>query len=202
MADREVFVNKVTVPSSSGTITAKLVDSVSGYTKYNYFEIPISYDSANQRYYTTGITWQNIIDAYNRGDYIYGKYGNNIYVMTYYTHDDQETFLKLENFTTGQNSITTDGFTVEDLTSLVRHISEVSSGISEDINVRNTLNNTTKYYVTGTTSSSTNTGTQVFDNGIYATTTAGQLNAKTYKVDEKVTLQWNSTDSSLDFIFV
>lgn len=128
MADREVFVNKVTVPSSSGTITAKLVDSVSGYTKYNYFEIPISYDSANQRYYITGITWQNIIDAYDRGDYIYGKYGNNIYVMTYYIHDAQETFLKLENFTTGQNSITTDGFTVEDLTNLVRHTSDVSGG--------------------------------------------------------------------------
>lgn len=70
-----------------------------------------------------------------------------------------------------------------------------------DTKVTNTLATTTKYYVTGTTSSSTNTGTQSFDSGIYATTTAGQLNATTYKVNEQVTLQWNSSTSSLDFIF-
>jgi hypothetical protein len=72
---------------------------------------------------------------------------------------------------------------------------------TEDTKVTNTLATTTKYYVTGTTSASTNTGTQSFDSGIYATTTAGQLNATTYKVNEQVTLQWNSTDSSLDFVF-
>ena len=70
-----------------------------------------------------------------------------------------------------------------------------------DTKVTNTLGTTTKYYVTGTTSTSTNTGTQTFDTGIYATTTAGQLNATTYKVDEQVTMQWNSTTSSLDYIF-
>ena len=70
-----------------------------------------------------------------------------------------------------------------------------------DTKVTNTLATTTKYYVTGTTSSTTNTGTQSFDTGIYATTTAGQLNATTYKVNEQVTLQWNSTDQSLDFVF-
>ena len=70
-----------------------------------------------------------------------------------------------------------------------------------DTKVTNTLSTTTKYYVTGTTMSTTNTGTQYFDSGIYATTTAGQLNATTYKVNEQVTLQWNSTDSCLDFIF-
>lgn len=70
-----------------------------------------------------------------------------------------------------------------------------------DTKVTNTLATTTKYYVTGTTSSTTNTGTQSFDSGIYSTTTAGQLNATTYKVNEKVTLQWNATTSSLDFIF-
>ena len=72
---------------------------------------------------------------------------------------------------------------------------------SSDTNVTNTLDTTTKYYLTGTTSSTTNTGTQIFDTGIYSTTTAGQLNATTYKVNEQVTIQWNSTDSSLDFIF-
>ena len=70
-----------------------------------------------------------------------------------------------------------------------------------DTKVANTLSTTTKYYVTGTSSATTNTGTQYFDTGIYATTTAGELNAKQYKVDEAVTLQYNSTTKSLDFIF-
>ena len=64
-----------------------------------------------------------------------------------------------------------------------------------------TVKTTTKYYVTGTETATTSTGGDTFDTGIYATTTAGQLNATSYKVNEKVTLQWNSTDSSLDFIF-
>jgi len=44
-----------------------------------------------------------------------------------------------------------------------------------DTNVTNTLNTTTQFYITGTTSGSTNTGTQVFDTGVYVTSTAGQL---------------------------
>lgn len=72
---------------------------------------------------------------------------------------------------------------------------------TSDTKVTNTLDTTTKYYMTGTTSNTTNTGTQIFDTGIYSTTTAGQLNATTYKVNEQVTMQWNSTTSSLDYIF-
>lgn len=71
-----------------------------------------------------------------------------------------------------------------------------------DTMVTNTASNTTKYYVTGTTSSSTNTGTQYFDTGIYATTTAGQLQATSYKVTANATIQYNSTDSSVDFTFI
>ena len=76
-----------------------------------------------------------------------------------------------------------------------------SSDTDTDTKVTNTLATTTKYYVTGTTTATTNTGTQSFDSGIYATTTAGQLNAGSYKVNEQVTLQWNTTDESLDFVF-
>lgn len=47
--------------------------------------------------------------------------------------------------------------------------------------VTNTLATTTKAYVTGTTSNTTNTGTQVFDTGVYLDTTAGQLVATTFK---------------------
>lgn len=44
-----------------------------------------------------------------------------------------------------------------------------------DTKVTNTLATTTKAYVTGTTSASTNTGTQIFDTGVYLDTTAGRL---------------------------
>lgn len=50
-----------------------------------------------------------------------------------------------------------------------------------DTKVTNTLATTTRAYVTGTTSSTTNTGTQVFDTGVYLDTTAGQLVANTFK---------------------
>ena len=48
-----------------------------------------------------------------------------------------------------------------------------------DTKVTNTLNNSTKFYITGTSSSSTNTGTQYFDNGVYVTTTSGQISSNT-----------------------
>lgn len=44
-----------------------------------------------------------------------------------------------------------------------------------DTKVTNTLGTTTKFYVTGTTSSTTATGTQYFDTGVYVSTTAGEL---------------------------
>ena len=46
-----------------------------------------------------------------------------------------------------------------------------------DTKVTNTLATTSKAYITGTTSNKTNTGTQVFDTGVYLTTTAGVLHA-------------------------
>lgn len=50
-----------------------------------------------------------------------------------------------------------------------------------DTKVTNTLATTTKAYVTGTTSATTNTGMQVFDTGVYLDKTAGQLVATTFK---------------------
>lgn len=49
-----------------------------------------------------------------------------------------------------------------------------------DTKVTNTLATTTKAYLTGTTSSTTNTGTQIFDTGVYLGTTAGELVATTF----------------------
>ena len=47
--------------------------------------------------------------------------------------------------------------------------------------VTNTLNTTTKAYITGTTSATTNTGGQIFDTGVYLDTTAGTLTATSFK---------------------
>lgn len=52
-----------------------------------------------------------------------------------------------------------------------------------DTKVTNTLATTTKAYITGTTSSTTNTGTQVFDTGVYLDTTAGTLVATNFTGD-------------------
>ena len=49
--------------------------------------------------------------------------------------------------------------------------------------VKNELNNTVKAYLTGTTSAVTNTGTQVFDTGVYLGTTPGELIASRFVGD-------------------
>ena len=62
--------------------------------------------------------------------------------------------------------------------------------------VTNTKNNTTKAYVTGTTSSTTNTGTQIFDTNIYIDSTAGQLVATTFKGNLTGTASKATADAS------
>ena len=51
---------------------------------------------------------------------------------------------------------------------------------STDQYVKNTLNTAVKAYLTGTTSSTTNIGEQVFDTGVYLTTNVGELQATTF----------------------
>lgn len=46
---------------------------------------------------------------------------------------------------------------------------------NNDTKVTNTLSTSTKFYVTGTNSATTNTGTQYFDTGVYVDTAAGKL---------------------------
>nr|DAE28640.1 MAG TPA: hyaluronidase [virus sp. ctmTa7] len=70
-----------------------------------------------------------------------------------------------------------------------------------DTKVTNTLNTTTKAYVTGTTSSSTNTGTQIFDTGVYLDRIAGRLTATSFKVGNAV-LTYNSSENTLIISFV
>lgn len=67
-----------------------------------------------------------------------------------------------------------------------------------------TLQTTKKGYITAVETTPTGTAAAhegIADTGVYLTTTAGQINAKTYKVDEEVTLEYNTTTKSLDFIF-
>ena len=73
-----------------------------------------------------------------------------------------------------------------------------------DTKVNVVARGTTKSYLMADTTSPTSTAgahTAVAETGIYMTTTAGQLNATTFKVNEAVTLQYNTTTKSLDFIF-
>lgn len=70
------------------------------------------------------------------------------------------------------------------------------------------LATTTKTYLLGTSTTITDTATNVDligDTSVYLNTTAGSLSAKYYQINdgttEKVTLQWNAIDESLDFIF-
>lgn len=67
------------------------------------------------------------------------------------------------------------------VTSAVNRTITMPTNPNSDTKVTNTLATTTKAYITGTTSSSTNTGTQVFDTGVYLDTTAGMLTATTFK---------------------
>lgn len=71
-----------------------------------------------------------------------------------------------------------------------------------DTNVTNTLSTTTKYYVTGTTSASTNTGKQYFDTGIYATTTAGQLRVTSLNIGDGAVMSYDSTSDAIVISFL
>lgn len=70
------------------------------------------------------------------------------------------------------------------------------------------LASTTKTFLLGTSTTITGTAANVEligDTGVYLTTTVGQLSAKSYSINdgtnEKVRMEWNATDQSLDFIF-
>lgn len=77
--------------------------------------------------------------------------------------------------------------------------------------VNYTLDTTTKAYLMACQNAPTSTTTARASHGdtlVYLTATSGQLSAKSYSINdgadtpaEKVRMEWNSTDSSLDFIF-
>lgn len=69
-----------------------------------------------------------------------------------------------------------------------------------DTKVTNTLNNNVKYYVTGTTSASTTTDTQVFDNKVYVSEDSGAIHATTYNIDTNATMKYDSIAQCIRFV--
>lgn len=61
------------------------------------------------------------------------------------------------------------------VTGISEHTVKIPASDNTDTKVTNTLSTTTKFYVTGTSSNSTNTGGQYFDTGVYVSATAGEL---------------------------
>ena len=69
-----------------------------------------------------------------------------------------------------------------------------------DTKVTNTPANTSTAYITGTTSSSTNTGTQIFDTGVYLTSTSGRMHTGSLEIGGAI-LTYDSTNKSLTISF-
>lgn len=72
MANTNTYIDKIVVPNGSDTITASLVDTVSGYTKM--FKVTLEYHHAlngQPSYYTVDKTYAEILAAYTAGDFVY-----------------------------------------------------------------------------------------------------------------------------------
>ena len=110
----------------------------------------------------------------------------NVITDTYATKEENEKSLAdAKEYTDTEITNLKDGVS-EDMNTLAKIAKAVKANADyiandTDTNVTNTLNTTTKAYVTGTTSDTTNTGTQVFDTGVYLDEEAGTLTASKFK---------------------
>lgn len=72
MANTNTYIDKIVVPNGANTITASLVDTVSGYTKM--FKVTLEYHNAlngQSAHYTVDKTYAEISAAYTAGDFVY-----------------------------------------------------------------------------------------------------------------------------------
>ena len=69
-----------------------------------------------------------------------------------------------------------------------------------DTKVTNTPANTSTAYITGTTSASTNTGTQIFDTEVYLTSTPGRMHTGSLEIGGAI-LTYDDTNKSLTISF-
>ena len=97
------------------------------------------------------------------------------HIVGWGTRDDRKNIHTID---TSGNAVFSGKVTVQNTTPTasgdLTTKSYVDSKIT-DTKVTNSLNTTTKAYLTGTTSATTNTGTQIFDTGVYLDTVAGRL---------------------------
>ena len=77
-------------------------------------------------------------------------------------------------------------------------VASITGDLTDTKNTAGSTDTSSKIYLIGATSQAANPQTYS-DNQVYATD--GQLDANKVRVAEHATMQWNSTDSSLDFIF-
>lgn len=116
------------------------------------------------------------------------------YQFTMYLFDDYGAWNTQEIYKVSSvRDVTVNGVSV---------LSDGSALITGDLtDTKNTAGSTdtsSKIYLVGATSQAANPQTYS-DNQVYATN--GQLDANKVRVAETATIQWNSTDSSLDFVF-
>ena len=110
----------------------------------------------------------------------------NVITDTYATKEENEKSLAdAKEYTDTEITNLKDGVS-EDMNTLAKIAKVVKANADyiandTDTKVTNTLNTTTKAYVTGTTFDETNTGTQIFDTGVYLDEEAGTLSASKFK---------------------
>lgn len=81
-------------------------------------------------------------------------------------------------------------------------VGDIDTNTDTDTKVTNTLNNSAKAYVTGTTSASTNTGTQVFDSGVFLETSAGGLRVTSLNIGDGARLSYDSINDGIKVTFL
>ena len=110
----------------------------------------------------------------------------NVITDTYATKEENgKSLADAKEYTDTEITNLKDGVS-EDMNTLAKIAKAVKANADyiandTDTKVTNTLNTTTKAYVTGTTFDETNTGTQVFDTGVYLDEEAGTLTASKFK---------------------
>ena len=107
MANTTTYIDKIVVPNGSDTITANLVDTVSGYTTPEMFKITLSYSNST---YSVDKTWDEIVDAYEAGKYLYidDNYllgsGLGYHYLPLVSYDDDYTFFKFACYNIGTDA--------------------------------------------------------------------------------------------------
>ena len=125
-------------------------------------------DFNNDSGYITGVEWDDVTNKpLSFTPSSHNQASNTINAMTGYSKPSSTSAIS----------------TSDTLNQAIGKLEKALESVDTDTKVTNTLSNSTKFYVTGTSSSSTNTGTQYFDNGIYVTAESGKLHATSIETE-------------------